>query len=66
MKRIFCFLLLAVCVPLGAQTGLQRDSLLQAARSLKQQYRFDAAAETLSSILSPGQMDPEVLGELAD
>lgn len=67
MRKRFCaILLLAVCVPLGAQTGLQRDSLLQAARSLKQQYRFDAAAETLSSILSPGQMDAEVLGELAD
>ena len=66
MRKFCAILLLAVCVPLGAQTGLQRDSLLQAARSLKQQYRFDAAAETLSSILSPGQMDPEVLGELAD
>ena len=66
MRRLCAILLLAVCVPLGAQTGLQRDSLLQAARSLKQQYRFDAAAETLSGILSPGQMDAEVLGELAD
>lgn len=66
MKRVLCFLLLAVCVPLGAQTGSQRDSLLQLARSLKQQYRFDAAAETLAGILAPGQMDPEVLGELAD
>ena len=66
MRKLFVILLLAVCVPLGAQTGMQRDSLLQAARTLKQQYKFDAAAETLSSILSPGQMDAEVLGELAD
>jgi len=66
MRKLCVILLLAVCVPLGAQTEPQRDSLLQAARVLKQQYKFDAAAETLSGILSPGQMDTEVLGELAD
>lgn len=59
-------LLLAVCVPLGAQTGTQRDSLLQAARSLKQQYKFDAAAQTLSALMDPAHMDAELLGELAD
>ncbi|MBR1569767.1 MAG: hypothetical protein IJ651_03430 [Bacteroidales bacterium] len=66
MKRLLVMLLFAVCVPLGAQTGTQRDSLLQAARSLKQQYKFDAAAQTLSALMDPAHMDAELLGELAD
>lgn len=54
-----------VCVSLGAQTT-HRDSVLAQARILKQQYRFDAAAESLASLMEPGRMDTEVMGELAD
>ena len=43
-----------------------RDISLQKARCQKKMLRFDAAAETLASVMKPGMMDVEVAGELAD
>ena len=72
---------LLVCTALSAQTRsdiARIDSLLNAspeqrreltlrkASLLKRMYLFDEAAETLTGLLSPGRMDIEVLGEIAD
>ena len=43
-----------------------RSLVLRKATLLKRMYCFDEAAEALSSLLSPGSVDTEVLGELAD
>lgn len=43
-----------------------RDIALQKARCQKRILRYDAAAETLASVMTPGMMDVEVAGELAD
>ena len=43
-----------------------RDIALQKARCQKKLLRYDAAAETLASVMEPGMMDVEVAGELAD
>ena len=43
-----------------------RGLVLRKAALLKRMYCFDEAAEALSSLLSPGSVDTEVLGELAD
>ena len=43
-----------------------RDLSLQKARCQKKMLRYDAAAETLASIMKPGALDVEVAGELAD
>ncbi len=43
-----------------------RSLVLRKATLLKRMYCFDEAAEALSSLLSPGSIDTEVLGELAD
>ena len=41
-------------------------ALLQKARCQKKMLRYDAAAETLASVMKPGVMDVEVAGELAE
>ena len=43
-----------------------RDLALQKARCQKKLLRYDAAAETLASVMKPGMLDVEVAGELAD
>ena len=43
-----------------------RDLSLQKARCQKKMLRYDAAAETLASVMTPGALDVEVAGELAD
>ena len=43
-----------------------RSLVLRKATLLKRMYCFDEAAEALSSLLSSGSLDTEVLGELAD
>ncbi|MBR7004086.1 MAG: tetratricopeptide repeat protein [Bacteroidales bacterium] len=43
-----------------------RELSLQKARCQKKMLRYDAAAETLASVLKPGVMDVEVAGELAE
>ena len=43
-----------------------RDLSLQKARCQKKMLRYDAAAETLASVMKPGALDVEVAGELAD
>ena len=43
-----------------------RGLVLRKAALLRKMYCFDEAAEALSSLLRPGAMDLEVLGELAD
>lgn len=43
-----------------------RDLSLQKARCQKKMLRYDAAAETLASVMKPGVIDVEVAGELAD
>ncbi|MBR1926197.1 MAG: tetratricopeptide repeat protein [Bacteroidales bacterium] len=43
-----------------------RDLSLQKARCLKRMLHYDAAAETLASVMTPGALDVEVAGELAD
>ncbi len=43
-----------------------RSLVLRKATLLRRMYCFDEAAEALSSLLRPGAMDLEVLGELAD
>ena len=43
-----------------------RDLSLQKARCQKKMLRYDAAAETLASVMKPGALDIEVAGELAD
>ena len=43
-----------------------RDLALQKARCQKKMLRYDAAAETLASVMKPGLLDVEVAGELAD
>ncbi len=43
-----------------------RDLSLQKARCQKKMLRYDAAAETLASVMKPGVMDVEVAGELAE
>ena len=43
-----------------------RSLVLRKATLLKRMYCFDEAAEALSSLLIPGSLDTEVLGELAD
>ena len=43
-----------------------RDLSLQKARCQKKMLRYDAAAETLASVMKPGMLDVEVAGELAD
>ena len=43
-----------------------RSLVLRKAALLKRMYCFDEAAEALSSLLSPGAVDTEVLSELAD
>ena len=43
-----------------------RDLSLQKARCQKKMLRYDAAAETLTSVMKPGALDVEVAGELAD
>lgn len=45
---------------------LLRDLTLRKARCQKKILRYDAAAETLASLMKPGMMDVEVAGELAD
>ena len=43
-----------------------RDLSLQKARCQKKMLRYDAAAQTLASVMKPGALDVEVAGELAD
>ena len=43
-----------------------RELSLQKARCQKKMLRYDAAAETLASVMKPGVMDVEVAGELAE
>lgn len=43
-----------------------RGLVLRKAALLRRMYCFDEAAEALASLLRPGAMDQEVLGELAD
>ena len=43
-----------------------RDLILRKATLLRRMYCFDEAAEALSSLLRPDEIDFEVLGELAD
>ncbi len=51
----------------SAQDGNEiRDLSLQKARCQKKMLRYDAAAETLASVMKPGALDVEVAGELAD
>ena len=51
----------------SAQDGNEiRDLSLQKARCQKKMLRYDAAAETLASVMKPGTLDVEVAGELAD
>ena len=49
----------------GDDTAI-RDLSLQKARCQKKILRYDAAAETLASVMKPGMLDVEVAGELAD
>lgn len=50
-------------LPAGAE---MKDLALQKARCQKKMLRYDAAAETLASVMEPGMLDVEVAGELAD
>ena len=43
-----------------------KDLALQKARCQKKLLRYDAAAETLASVMEPGMLDVEIAGELAD
>lgn len=63
-KYIFAALLGALCLSAAAQS--RRDIVLRKATLLRRMYCFDEAAEALASLLRPGVMDLEVLGELAD
>ncbi|MBO6171911.1 MAG: tetratricopeptide repeat protein [Bacteroidales bacterium] len=49
----------------GDDTAI-RDLSLQKSRCQKKILRYDAAAETLASVMKPGMLDVEVAGELAD
>ena len=49
-----------------SDSAAARGLVLRKAALLKRMYCFDEAAEALSSLLSPGSVDTEVLGELAD
>jgi tetratricopeptide (TPR) repeat protein len=49
-----------------SDSAAARGLVLRKATLLKRMYCFDEAAEALSSLLSPGSVDTEVLGELAD
>ena len=49
-----------------SDSAAARGLVLRKATLLKRMYCFDEAAEALSSLLRPGSMDTEVLGELAD
>jgi Predicted N-acetylglucosaminyl transferase len=49
-----------------SDSAAARGLVLRKAALLKRMYCFDEAAEALSSLLRPGSMDTEVLGELAD
>ena len=49
-----------------SDSAAARSLTLRKAALLKRMYCFDEAAEALSSLLSPGSVDTEVLGELAD
>ena len=72
---------LLVCSALSAQTRgdiaridsllnsnpeQRRELTLRKASLLKRMYLFDEAAETLTGLLRPDQLDTEVLGEIAD
>ena len=71
---------LLVCSALSAQTRgdiaridsllnsnpeQRRELTLRKASLLKRMYLFDEAAETLTGLLRPDQLDTEVLGEIA-
>ena len=49
-----------------SDSAAARGLVLRKAALLKRMYCFDEAAEALSSLLRPGSVDAEVLGELAD
>ncbi|MBR6212222.1 MAG: tetratricopeptide repeat protein [Bacteroidales bacterium] len=49
-----------------SESSAMRSLVLRKATLLRRMYCFDEAAEALSSLLRPGAMDLEVLGELAD
>ena len=49
-----------------SDSAAARGLVLRKAALLKRMYCFDEAAEALTSLLRPGFMDLEVLGELAD
>ena len=51
---------------LSVSPGQTRELTLRKATLLKRMYLFDEAAEALASLLEPGNMDKEILGELAD
>ena len=64
-KALLLVLLMMVCAPLGAQTT-HRDSLIAQSRYLRSVLRTDEAIGLLSTLVTPGRMDVEVLSELAD
>ena len=49
-----------------SDSAAARGLVLRKAALLKRMYCFDEAAEALASLLRPGAVDTEVLGELAD
>lgn len=66
MKKITLIALwLMVCASLWGQSS-HRDSVISYARHLKNIYRVDEAIDTLSTLVTPGQMDEGVMAELAD
>ena len=81
-KYILAALLAVLCLSASAQSrrdiaaldsltavsdsSAMRSLVLRKATLLRRMYCFDEAAEALSSLLRPGAMDLEVLGELAD
>ena len=81
-RYIFIVLLMTLCLGAQAQSrrdlaaldslaavsdsAAVRGLVLRKAALLRKMYCFDEAAEALSSLLRPGAMDLEVLGELAD
>ncbi len=81
-KYILAALLGALCLSAAAQSrrdiaaldslaavsdsAAVRGLVLRKATLLRRMYCFDEAAEALASLLRPGAMDLEVLGELAD
>ncbi|MBR0110616.1 MAG: tetratricopeptide repeat protein [Bacteroidales bacterium] len=65
-KVLFLLLWMAVCLPLGAQTAVQRDSVLTEARRLKSIYKTDEALDLLSTLVVPDAFDEQVFAEMAD